>query len=256
MLNDQNLLELSVKEMRKVRGGEISMIFQEPMTSLNPCFSIDFQLKEVIKLHQNLKRNALREKAIEALELVAIPSPEKRLKEFPFNMSGGMRQRVMIALAMACQPKLLIADEPTTALDVTIQAQVLALMNKLKQKSDTSILFITHDLAVVYEMADQVVVMYTGGIVEATDCSSLFNNPLHPYTEGLLKSLPSENRGRRKSRLHSIEGNVPSLAHLPGGCSFWPRCPYARDMCKEKAPVLVECERGHQVACFKIQGRF
>jgi peptide/nickel transport system ATP-binding protein len=250
----RNILECTEKEMRSVRGADISMIFQDAMTSLNPCFTVDFQLKEVLKLHQNLKKNALHEKAIEALELVAIPSPEKRLKEYPFKMSGGMRQRVMIALAMACQPKLLIADEPTTALDVTIQAQVLALMNKLKEERNTSILFITHDLAVVSEMADHVAVMYTGRIVEKTDCISLFKKPMHPYTEGLLRSLPSENKGRRKSKLHSIEGSVPSLSALPLGCTFWPRCPYASEICKKEQPLLKECESGHFVACFKLEG--
>ena len=240
--------------MRKVRGADISIIFQDAMTSLNPCFTVNFQLKEVLKLHQNLKKNALHEKAIEALEMVAIPSPEKRLKEYPFKMSGGMRQRVMIAVAMACQPKLLIADEPTTALDVTIQAQVLALMNQLKEDRNTSILFITHDLAVVSEMADHVAVMYTGRIVEKADCISLFRKPMHPYTEGLLRSLPSENKGRRKSKLHSIEGSVPSLSALPQGCTFWPRCPYTEEICKKEQPLLKECESGHFVACFKTEG--
>jgi len=250
----RNILECTEKEMRKVRGADISMIFQDAMTSLNPCFTVDFQIKEVLKLHQNLKKKALHAKAIEALEMVAIPSPEKRLKEYPFKMSGGMRQRVMIAVAMACQPKLLIADEPTTALDVTIQAQVLELMNQLKKDRNTSILFITHDLAVVSEMADHVAVMYTGRIVEKADCISLFRKPMHPYTEGLLRSLPSENKGRRKSKLHSIEGSVPSLSALPQGCTFWPRCPYAEEICKKEQPLLKECESGHFVACFKTEG--
>ena len=254
LLDGNDLRTYSERQMQKIRGGKISMIFQDAMTSLNPCYTVGYQIKEVLKLHQNLKKKELHEKAIEALQRVAIPAPEARLKDYPFAMSGGMRQRVMIAMAMACQPELLIADEPTTALDVTIQAQVLTLMNDLKKDSETSILFITHDLAVVAEMADQVAVMYTGRIVENADVSNLIKNPLHPYTQGLLASLPSENTGKRKGKLYSIPGNVPSLFDLPQGCTFWPRCPHAQDICKQQVPQFKECQPGHKVACFKAEG--
>ena len=256
ILNDKDLLTLSEKEMKNIRGSKISMIFQEPMTSLNPSYTVGFQIMETLKLHNKLSKKELREKAIEALNLVAIPSPEERLKEYPFKLSGGMRQRVMIAMAMACNPNLLIADEPTTALDVTIQAQVLALMNDLKEKKNTSILFITHDLGVVAEMADYVAVMYTGKIVEKSTVENIINSPKHPYTEGLLMSLPQKGKTERKSKLYSIEGNVPSLFNLPEGCTFWPRCPFAKDICKKEKPVLEKITDNHEVACFKVQGKF
>ncbi|UOD35242.1 ABC transporter ATP-binding protein [Deferribacteraceae bacterium V6Fe1] len=255
-LENIDLLNLSEKEMKNIRGSKISMIFQEPMTSLNPSYTVGFQIMETLKLHNKLSKKELREKAIEALNLVAIPSPEERLKEYPFKLSGGMRQRVMIAMAMACNPNLLIADEPTTALDVTIQAQVLALMSDLKEKKNTSILFITHDLGVVAEMADYVAVMYTGKIVEKSTVENIINSPKHPYTEGLLMSLPQKGKTERKSKLYSIEGNVPSLFNLPEGCTFWPRCPFAKDICKKEKPVLEKITDNHEVACFKVQGKF
>lgn len=252
LFDGKDLLPLPEKKMQRVRGSQISMIFQDPMASLNPAYSIGSQIKEVLKLHQHLKRKELEEKALEALQRVAISSPKQRMKEYPFRLSGGMRQRVMIAMAMACRPKLLIADEPTTALDVTIQAQILALMNELKEEEQTSILFITHDLGVVSEMADFVAVMYTGKIVEKTTSEKLFSQPLHPYTEGLLRSLPSQNKIKR-SRLYSIPDKVPSLFDLPVGCTFQPRCLYAQEKCKQ-TPLLKEVAPDHFVACFKAQG--
>jgi len=253
---NNDILTLSEKEMKNIRGGKISMIFQEPMTSLNPSFTIGFQIMEALKIHNKLSKKELKERAIDSLNLVAIPSPAERLKEYPFKLSGGMRQRVMIAMAMACNPNLLIADEPTTALDVTIQAQVLTLMNNLKEKKNTSILFITHDLGVVAEMADYVAVMYTGKIVEKSAVENIINSPKHPYTEGLLMSLPQKGKTKRKSKLYSIEGNVPSLFNLPEGCSFWPRCPFAKDICKKEKPTLEKITDNHEVACFKVQGKF
>lgn len=250
---ETDLLSLSEKQIQRFRGSQISMIFQDPMTSLNPAYTIGSQIQEVLKLHQKLNKRELKERTIEILKSVAIPSPELRLKEYPFRLSGGMRQRVMIAIAMACKPRVLIADEPTTSLDVTIQSQILALMQELQQQHHTALLFITHDLGVVSEIADEVAVMYTGQIVESTSATQLFQHPLHPYTEGLLKSLPSQNQVKR-SRLYSIPDKVPSLYELPSGCTFWPRCPYAQTRCKEERPVLKEVEPEHQVACFKAQG--
>ena len=250
-----DLLKISEKEMRKIRGKRISMIFQEPMTSLNPSYTVGFQIKEALKLHQRyLSKKEIHEKAIESLKLVGIPAAEERLKDYPFKLSGGLRQRVMIAMAMACEPDLLIADEPTTALDVTIQAQVLNLMKELQRKKGTSILFITHDLGVVYDMADDVAVMYTGNIVEKATKLEIFNNPLHPYTQGLIKSIPASHKGGRKSKLYSIKGNVPSLYDLPNGCTFWLRCPFTKERCKIERPKLKEVEKGHYVGCFKAEG--
>ncbi|BAI81514.1 peptide/nickel ABC transporter, ATP-binding protein [Deferribacter desulfuricans SSM1] len=257
ILDGVNLVELSEKQMRQIRGKQISMIFQEPMTSLNPSYTVGYQIKEVLKIHQpHLSKKEIHKKAVESLELVGIPSAEDRLKDYPFKLSGGLRQRVMIAMAMACEPELLIADEPTTALDVTIQAQVLSLMKELQRKKNTSILFITHDLGVVYEMADDVAVMYTGFVVEKASKEKIFDKPFHPYTEGLIKSIPSTTSGDRKTKLYSIKGNVPSLYDLPRGCTFWPRCPCATKMCKEKRPELKEIEPGHFVACFKAEGLY
>jgi peptide/nickel transport system ATP-binding protein len=243
----------SERQWRQIRGSQISMIFQDPLTSLNPSYTVGYQIQEVLQLHENYPRRVLKEKVIEALQRVAIPSPEERLKDYPFRLSGGMRQRVMIAMAMACKPKVLIADEPTTALDVTIQAQILALMNELKTQEKTAFLFITHDFGVVSEMADRIAVMYTGKIVEQSTAKQLFRNPRHPYTEGLLKSRPSQSL-QKKSRLYSIPDKVPSLYHLPSGCTFWPRCPYAQEKCKQEVPVLKPIESDHQVACFAVQG--
>ena len=244
-----NLLAKSEKEMRYIRGNEISMIFQEPMTSLNPVFTIGNQIEETIRLHQGLTKNQALEKSIEALKLVGIPLPEKRIKEYPHQLSGGMRQRVMIAMALACNPKLLIADEPTTALDVTIQAQILDLMKKLKESFHTSIMLITHDLGVVAEMAQRVIVMYAGEIVEEGSVRDLFKKPLHPYTEGLMKSIPRLDM-KQSGRLHVIKGMVPHPLNMPKGCRFSPRCTYAEDICYRGVPKLQQVA-GRLVRCWK-----
>jgi oligopeptide/dipeptide ABC transporter ATP-binding protein len=247
----QNLLTLSTGQMRRIRGNKISMIFQEPMTSLNPVFTIGNQITEAIRLHQGLSKKAALERAIEMLQLVGIPSPDRRVREFPHQLSGGMRQRAMIAMALSCNPSLLIADEPTTALDVTIQAQILDLMNSLKEDLDTAIILITHDLGIVAETAARVVVMYAGKIVEAADVYTLFENPLHPYTVGLLQSIPrmDVNRGPKK-RLQEIEGMVPMPSQLPEGCLFHPRCSHVMEMCRRQAPQLIPQEPGHSVRCW------
>jgi len=250
--NSKDLLQMKKKELNSIRGGDIAMIFQNPMTSLNPSYTIGYQLKESLKLHQNLSGKELHAKAVQAMSLVSIPSPEERLRDYPFKLSGGMRQRVMIAMAMACEPQLLIADEPTTALDVTIQAQILKLMNDLKDEKGTTILFITHDLGVVAQMADYIAVMYAGRIMETATAIDLFRTPAHPYTEGLLKAIPSGKH--TKGELYTIPENVPDLHKLPSGCSFHPRCPYADDICKEQVPDLKEIKDGHCSACFKSQG--
>jgi oligopeptide/dipeptide ABC transporter ATP-binding protein len=226
------------------------MIFQEPMTSLNPVYSVGDQIVESIRLHQNLSKSGAKDRAIQMLGEVGIASPERRFHEYPHQMSGGMRQRVMIAMALSCNPSLLIADEPTTALDVTIQAQILELMNELKRKFGTAILFITHDLGVIAETARRVVVMYAGKIVEQGRVEDIFENPRHPYTLGLLGSIPSDRAIREKSRLSEIEGMVPSLLDLPEGCLFHPRCPRKMKICGEKIPSLFEPRPGHQVACW------
>ncbi|HHV93629.1 MAG TPA: ABC transporter ATP-binding protein [Firmicutes bacterium] len=244
-----NLLEKTEAEMRNIRGNDISMIFQEPMTSLNPVFTIGDQIMEAIILHQRLTKAAARERAIEMLRRVGIPSPERRIDEYPHQLSGGMRQRVMIAMALSCNPKLLIADEPTTALDVTIQAQILDLMRKLRDEFGTAIMLITHDLGVIAELAERVVVMYAGKIVEQADVKPLFANPLHPYTVGLLGSIPKLTE--QQDRLQVIEGVVPHPAFLPKGCRFHPRCKEAREICKVEEPELMEQEPGHLVACWK-----
>jgi len=244
----QDLLQKSEKEMRGIRGKEISMIFQEPMTSLNPVYTIGNQLVEAIMIHQKIDKQTAMKKAVEALRMVRIPSPEKRVKEYPHQLSGGMRQRVMIAMSLACNPQVLIADEPTTALDVTIQAQILKIMGALKDELGTAIILITHDLGVVAEMAQRVLVMYGGKVVEQGLVEAIFENPLHPYTEGLLKSIPSVDQDKEK--LHVIKGSVPHPLRLPKGCSFNPRCPYAIDLCREKAPELTETESNHFVRCW------
>jgi len=248
LFEGEDLLKKSEAAMRKIRGNEISMIFQEPMTSLNPVYTIGDQLTEAIQLHQGLSRKDALAKAIEMLRLVGIPLPERRVKEYPHQLSGGMRQRVMIAMALSCNPKLLIADEPTTALDVTIQAQILELMKKLKKELGMAIMLITHDLGVVAEMCERVVVMYGGKVVEEADVVSLFKNPLHPYTEGLLRSIPRMDQETEK--LHVIEGVVPNPLHMPKGCRFHPRCPYATDKCREAQPELEQVAPGRFVACF------
>jgi oligopeptide/dipeptide ABC transporter ATP-binding protein len=242
-------LDPTGRTMRSIRGNKIAMIFQEPMTALNPVFTIGNQLTETITLHQNLSRKAARDKAIEMLTAVRISLPEQRIKEYPHQLSGGMRQRVMIAMALSCSPSLLIADEPTTALDVTVQAQVLELMNQLKQEFRAAIMFITHDLGVIAGMADDVIVMYLGRIIESASVRLIFHDPRHPYTRGLLNSIPSiTTRGRR---LVPIEGVVPDLLDMPHGCGFAPRCPFRKEMCDIHVPELKEVAPGHRVACWK-----
>ncbi|WP_289139497.1 ABC transporter ATP-binding protein [uncultured Brevibacillus sp.] len=237
-LGDKDLTKLKDKQMRKIRGNDIAMIFQEPMTSLNPVFTIGQQLSEPLKQHTKLGKKEIRERIIEMLNLVGIPRAEAIIDEYPHQLSGGMRQRVMISLAMLCKPKLLIADEPTTALDVTIQAQILELMKKLKAETQMGMLLITHDLGVVAEVCDRVVVMYAGQVVEDTDINRLFDSPQHPYTRGLLKSMPKHNA--RKSLLNTISGSVPTPNELPVGCTFAPRCPDAFDKCWAKRPSLFD----------------
>lgn len=248
----KNLLELSEDEMRKIRGKEISMIFQNPMTSLNPVYTVGFQIAEPIMIHQKLKKREAWKKAIEMIAAVKIPDPEARAKSYPHQLSGGMRQRAMIAMMLSCNPSLLIADEPTTALDVTIQAQILELMKELREKFNTSILMITHDLGVVAEIADRVGVMYAGNIVELADVESIFENPKHPYTQGLLRTIPT--KGKKKSELEIIPGNVPNLVNPPPGCRFHPRCKYAMEICKKEKPKMIEIEKGHFVACHLYRG--
>jgi oligopeptide/dipeptide ABC transporter ATP-binding protein len=234
--------------MVRIRGNEISMIFQEPMTSLNPVMTIGNQIAESLILHQGLDKKAARLRTVELLKLVGFPRAEEIVDEYPHQLSGGMRQRAMIAMAVACNPKLLIADEPTTALDVTIQAQILELMREVKEKFDTAILLITHDLGVVAEMADRVVVMYAGRVVEEADVFRLFEQPAHPYTEGLLRSVPSLEEEQK--RLYSIRGNVPSPDEWPKGCKFAPRCEKAWEKCRLAEPELMEIAPGHRVRCF------
>jgi oligopeptide/dipeptide ABC transporter ATP-binding protein len=245
----RDLLKLSGTAMRKIRGNEISMIFQEPMTSLNPVFTVGNQIGEAIQLHQGLGKKETREKTIEMLRLVKIADPHTRIDDYPHQLSGGMRQRVMIAMALSCNPSLLIADEPTTALDVTIQAQILELMKELQHKlGGMALLLITHDLGVVAEQADEVAIMYAGKIVERAKTKALFDRPLHPYTVGLLKSLPgAENK---KKRLDAIPGVVPSPLDLPSGCRFRDRCFKAAGICAEAEPQLLEKEKDHWVACY------
>ena len=245
----RDLLKLDGEAMRKIRGNEISMIFQEPMTSLNPVFTIGNQIGEAIRLHQGLGRKETRGKTIEMLRLVKIADPEQRIDDYPHQLSGGMRQRVMIAMALSCNPSLLIADEPTTALDVTIQAQILELMKELKEKLGMSLLLITHDLGVVAEQADEVAIMYAGKVVERAEAKEIFNRPLHPYTVGLLNSLPGAG-GNKKKRLEAIPGVVPSPLELPGGCRFRDRCPKAAGSCAEAEPQLVEKDKDHWVSCY------
>lgn len=245
-----DLLSLTDEEMRKIRGKEIAMIFQEPMTSLNPVFTVGNQIMEAIIIHMESSKAKAKERAIELLALVGIPRPERIVNEYPHRLSGGMRQRVMIAMAMACNPSLLIADEPTTALDVTIQAQILDLMRDLKEKHHTAILMITHDLGVVAETCDRVCVMYGGKVVEESSVYEIFNNPKHPYTQGLLKSVPTLIDSEEQSRLYSIEGNVPTPGSLQDGCYFAPRCEFAMDICRVKGPAFKEVEPGHFSRCW------
>lgn len=261
LFNGKSLVNMEANEMRKIRGNKIAMIFQEPMTSLNPVFTIGNQIEEVIELHQpQLSRKEREAKAVDMLRLVGIPSPEKRVKEYPHQLSGGMRQRVMIAIALSCEPDVLIADEPTTALDVTIQAQILELMKKLQKELGMGIILITHDLGVVAETCDTVAVMYCGQIVETADVKTLFNHPRHPYTKGLMNSIPSfdSTSGRRKERLQTIEGMVPSLFDLPSGCNFQDRCINVTEHCRgsQGEPLLRDMEAGHKAACFNPLQQF
>ncbi len=247
----QNILEFSEARMRKIRGNRISMIFQEPMTSLNPVFPVGNQVGEVIRLHQKLSRKDTRNRVIEMFQLVGIPEPEKRLSNYPHQMSGGMRQRVMIAMALACNPRLMIADEPTTALDVTIQAQILDLMNTLKADTGAAILFITHDLGVIAEMAQFVAVMYTGKLMEYAEVGTIFSNPKHPYTVGLLESIPVLGRETEARRLKTITGIVPSLFNLPEGCLFSNRCPDVFEDCLKVKPDIYTVGENHTARCLK-----
>lgn len=244
-----NLLSLGAAQMREIRGNDISMIFQEPMTSLNPVFTIGHQIGEAIELHQGLSREKAEAMAVEMLRKVGIPSAEKRVKEYPHQLSGGMRQRVMIAMALSCNPKLLIADEPTTALDVTIQAQILDLIKDLRDDMGMSIILITHDLGVVAETVERVLVMYAGKVVEEAETVELFENPKHPYTEGLLNSIPRLAE-RTQERLYVIKGTVPHPLHMPKGCRFNPRCPYAQEKCINESPELVSVGENHKVSCW------
>ena len=246
-----DVLALSKDEMRKIRGNKISMIFQDPMTSLNPVFTVGHQLSEVFRLHQGMSKDEAMKASIEALRMVDVALPEKRVKEFPYQLSGGMRQRVMIAMALACKPQLLIADEPTTALDVTIQAQVLQLMRNLRDDIGTAIMFITHDLGVVAEMCERAIVLYCGEIMEEASTEEIFTNPKHPYTEGLLAALP--HAGQREGKLYVIPGMVPPAGKFPEGCVFAPRCKYATERCHKEKPMAATVGDKHRVRCFKYE---
>ena len=248
----EDLLAKSEEEMRRVRGKRIAMIFQEPMTSLNPVYTVGRQIEEALLIHESMTKKEAKRRALEMLRLVRIPLPEKRFDEYPHQLSGGMRQRVMIAIALACSPELLICDEPTTALDVTIQAQILALIDELKEKTGTSVIMITHDLGVISEIADEVLIMYAGEIVEYAPKAQLFQNPLHPYTQGLIACVPKLSRD--SDRLQTIEGTVPSFDDMPAGCTFWPRCPFAESICKEKKPPLADCGN-RTVRCHRYAGK-
>ncbi|GIW45183.1 MAG: ABC transporter ATP-binding protein [Candidatus Binatia bacterium] len=247
----RDLLRLSEDEMRAVRGDQIAMIFQEPMTALNPVFTVGFQIGEVLEIHRGASRKEARAKAIELLRLVDIPEPERRVDQYPHQLSGGMRQRVMIAMALACRPRLLIADEPTTALDVTIQAQILDLLGHLQEQFGMAVLFVTHDLGIVAERARRVAVMYAGRIVEQAPTEELFRRPLHPYTRGLLRSIPR--LGARGRRLEAIPGTVPNPLAMPSGCRFRDRCAYAVARCSETDPLLAAVNESHRVACIRAE---
>jgi peptide/nickel transport system ATP-binding protein len=248
IFNGKNLLELSDDEMRKIRGNEIAMIFQEPMVALNPVFTIGEQIMEAILLHQDVDKKTAREMAIDMLRKVGIPEPQKRVDEYPHELSGGMRQRAMIAMALSCRPKLLIADEPTTALDVTIQAQILELMKELQKEYGMAIILITHDVGVIAENADRVVVMYGGKVMETSDVKTIFKKPKHPYTWGLLTSIPRLDV--EQERLYSIPGMVPDPLHFPQGCRFNTRCDFKESKCSVEMPPLIEVEPGHLSRCF------
>lgn len=248
LFGGKNLVELSEAEMCKLRGNRMAMIFQEPMTALNPVLTAGEQIIEVFMTHKNMTRRQARSASLKMMEVVRIPDPERRLDEYPHQMSGGMKQRVMIAMALACEPALIIADEPTTALDVTIQAQILHLMQDLQRDTGTSIMFITHDLGVIAEIADDVLVMYAGQGVEQAEVVTLFDNAMHPYTKGLMASMPSAKHSRAQA-LPTIRGSVPSLKNLPNGCRFYGRCPYRQERCVLENPSLVTVGKNHKVAC-------
>ena len=253
LFQGKDLLKMSKREMRSIRGNQISMIFQEPMTSLNPVYTIGQQITESIRLHMHLSKKDAEARAVELLRKVQIPDAEKRLKTYPHQLSGGMRQRVMICMALSCAPKLLIADEPTTALDVTIQAQILDLIRSLSASEGTSVLFITHDLGVVAEIAQRAIVMYAGSIMEMGEVRTMFQNPLHPYTQGLLSAIPKLSMPHGE-KLYTIRGIVPDLSTLPKGCVFSTRCDKCMDICREKRPPLRELEDGRRVRCFLMEG--
>jgi peptide/nickel transport system ATP-binding protein len=252
MYKGRDLLKLSYDELHKIRGKEVAMIFQEPMTSLNPVFTVGYQIREILALHEKLSKSEVRKRAIAMLDLVGIPDAEKRIDDYPHQFSGGMRQRAMIAMALACNPALLIADEPTTALDVTIQAQILELMLTVKEKRpEAAVMLITHDLAVVAETCERVIVMYGGRIQETAEVGELFEKPLHPYTQGLLRSLPRP--GQKKEKLETIRGMVPSIFDMPAGCKYCTRCDLAEDRCFTEEPDLVEVRPGHEVRCHLVE---
>jgi peptide/nickel transport system ATP-binding protein/oligopeptide transport system ATP-binding protein len=251
LFQGKDLLAYDDSRMRRVRGNQIAMIFQEPMTSLNPIFTVGYQIIEVLRLHQKISGRAARKKAVEMFAKVGLPDPQKRINEYPHQMSGGMRQRVMIAMALCCSPRLIIADEPTTALDVTIQAQILELINRLKEDTGASFLLITHDLGVIAEMADHVAVMYTGGIVETASCDELFENPTHPYTIGLMQSIPRIDVPLSEDKLlQTIKGVVPSLLALPRGCPFQDRCPQVMPRCRRHDPPFFKISEHHLTRCW------
>jgi len=252
LYNGRDLVNMPANQMRKIRGKEISMIFQEPMTSLNPVFTCGEQIAEALRLHEGLGRRAAMDKTVDMLKLVHIPNAERRVKEYPHQLSGGMRQRIMIAMALSCNPNLLIADEPTTALDVTIQAQILDLLNELKSKLKMAVMLITHDMGVIAETAQRVVVMYAAKVAEEAPVADLFKEPLHPYTQGLLRSIPRiDLAATERRRLETIPGTVPTLrGDIAPGCRFAPRCPFVKSVCTEKDPVIKEVKPGHKVACW------
>ncbi len=253
LLDGEDLLKKNDEEMRMIRGKRIAMIFQEPMTSLNPVFTVGQQITEALRIHEKISKEEAKERAIDMLRMVKIPLPEQRFREYPHQLSGGMRQRVMIAMALCCKPDLLICDEPTTALDVTIQAQILNLINELKETLGTSVIMITHDLGVIAEIADDVMVMYAGKVVEQASCDDIFDQPLHPYTSGLMKCIPRLDDDVEE--LSVIRGTVPAFDQMPKGCAFCPRCPYASSLCEQEMPPLAEYQ-GRQVRCFRYTDRW
>ena len=255
LFKDRDIVKMNEAEMRKIRGGEIGMIFQDPMTSLNPTMTVGKQIAEGIMMHQKVSHKEAMAKALEMLKAVNIPNAEERLNAYPHQFSGGMRQRVVIAIALACNPDLLIADEPTTALDVTVQAQILDLMNELKSKMNTAIILITHDLGVVADLAERVIVMYGGEIMEEASVHDIFKDPKHPYTWGLIKSIPRLDIDREKEKLSSIDGTPPDLFNPPVGCPFAPRCEYAMEICKKEKPGMINGGNNHRVSCWLLDER-